>query len=222
MSAFGRKVLPAAIGLAVTGAVAAPAEAAPGWYAGVGAGQSSVDSFTVTGGQLEAALADLGITADVPSVSSDSSDTGWRLFGGYQFNDYVALEAFYVDLGELDVDLSGTIDGGEGNPNITLTGSAGPDTYGYGIYWVFSYPVFAKFSAFGKIGGIHWTADAPVTLVVDGETGTASNSDDGNDFAWGAGAKYQLTDHIAVDVQFEQFTTIEDIDLITGNVRWTF
>jgi OOP family OmpA-OmpF porin len=214
-------MLRAAVGLAVTSAISAPAYAAAGWYAGLGAGSTTLNNYD-SSDQIAAALADLGLTAEVPGLSGDPSDTGWKLFGGYQFNDFLALEGFYADFGSFGIDFEGTLDGGEGNPDIALTGNTNVDAKGYGVFWVFSYPVFAGISAFGKIGGVHWTSDSLVTVVVDDEVGTDSISDDGNDFAWGAGAKYQFTDHIAVDVQYEQFDAVEDIDLISGNVRWMF
>jgi OOP family OmpA-OmpF porin len=215
-------MLPAAIGLAAaSSAHSAPADGSAGWYAGLGAGSTSLNNFEWSD-QIAGALADLGITAEVPSLSSDPSDTGWKLFAGYQFNDYVALEAFYADFGTFDIGVEGTVDGGEGNPTIALTGNANVDATGYGVFWVFNYPLFAGLSAFGKVGGVHWSSDSLVTIVVDGETGTDSVGDDGNDFAWGAGAKYRITDHIAVDVQFEQFDAVSDIDLVSGSVRWMF
>lgn len=66
---------------AVIGAAAFGAQAAeqPGFYAGFGAGQASVDE-----GML------------------DDEDTAFSVFGGYQANQYFGIEAGYADFGKLE------------------------------------------------------------------------------------------------------------------------
>lgn len=220
MHGFTKKALPAAIGLAL--AAAAPAQAAAGWYAGVGAGSSSLDDFDSASGAGLVVEED-GLTVAVDGISTDDSDTGWRLFGGFRFNDYFALEGFWTDLGSFDASFSGTVDdGGEGGP-VGFSGSASLEAQGWGIFAVGSYPVGAGFSLVGKAGGIHWDADVPVAIVIDGLGTSGSVGDDGTDFAWGGGLRYQVTDHIAVDVLYESFDVFDtDIELVSGNVAWMF
>jgi OOP family OmpA-OmpF porin len=222
MNTLRRKALPAAISLAL--GVATPAHAAAGWYAGLGAGVSSADELSsLSGGDLELALIDSGIAASIGSFSADDSDTGWRVFGGYGFNDYFAVEGFYTDLGSFDSTFSGTVeDGGEGGP-LALDGSVSFEAQGFGIFGVLMYPLGAGFSVLGKAGGIHWDADVPIAVVVDGSGASGSVGDDGTDFAWGGGLKYQITEQLAVDVQYESFDVFDtDVELISGNLSWGF
>lgn len=64
------------------GALSLNAQAAerPGWYAGVGVGQSMVDEWF-----------------------ADDEDIGFQVYGGYQFTPYFGLEAGYTDFGDVDV-----------------------------------------------------------------------------------------------------------------------
>lgn len=219
MHGFTKKALPAAITLAL--AAAGPAQAAAGWYAGVGAGVTSLDNFSADGSELGAFVSD-GITITVDSFSTDDSDSGWRLYGGYRLNDWFAIEGFWTDLGSFEANLSGTIDdGGEGGP-LGFSGSAGVEAQGYGVFGVASYPFWRGLSVFGKAGGIHWDTDIPVTVSIDGSVGSDSIGDDGTDFAWGGGLRYQLTDHIALDAQYESFDVGDDVELISGNFTWMF
>jgi OOP family OmpA-OmpF porin len=86
-------IVPTMAALAVAWSPAAIAEDA-GWYMGFGAGQSrsKIDDGRIAGGLL----AD-GFTTT--SVSNDDSHFGFKVFGGYAFNRYIALESGYFDLG---------------------------------------------------------------------------------------------------------------------------
>ena len=214
MRVLSKKMLPATIGLVLGASLAAPASAAPGWYAGLGIGRSSIDNLDPS---AEGGFA--SIDGSVDSLSTDDAAIGWKAFAGYGFNDYFAVEGFYADFGAYDVGFDGSIDVGESS--VPISGDLGADASGFGVFGVLGIPL-GNFQVFGKIGGIHWNADASIASFVDGEPVSASMGDDGNDFAWGAGLKYQLTDHLGVALQFEQFTTIEDIDFVSWDVRWAF
>lgn len=194
---------------------------AAGWYIGVGAGVSGTDDLdSASGSDFESALGDSGLTATVSRFDTDDSDTGYRLFGGYRFNDYFAFEAFYTDLGSFDVSFAGTADDGSGP--VDFSGSASLEVEGFGVYGVFSYPLWAGFNVMGKVGGIHWRSDMPISVTVDSSTVSDSIGDDGSDFAWGGGLVYHVNEHLAVDVQYERFDVFEDIDLVSANVSWGF
>ncbi len=69
-------------------------DAAPAFYLGAGVGSSNVK-------WNEAAIADrlVGLGYAAGSVSSDRDGTAWRVFGGYRFNAWLAVEAGYADYG---------------------------------------------------------------------------------------------------------------------------
>lgn len=127
----------------------------------------------------------------------DGSDTGFKVFGGYQFMKYLAAELEYVDggtvdLGPLDIDVSGF--------NLS----------GVGIL-----PLGEKFNLFAKLGMIFWDASA---------RGKGGGDDSGEDFSWGIGGGYSFTDHFGVRVEYQGFE-IEDsdtVDMISLGATWAF
>jgi len=194
---------------------------AAGWYIGIGAGVSGMDDLdSLSGADLESALGDSGFSATVSGFDTDDSDTGYRVFGGYRFNDYFAFEAFYTDLGSFDVSFAGTVDDGSGP--VDFSGGASAEVQGFGVYGVFSYPLWAGFDVMGKVGGIHWRSDMPISVTTGSSTVSDSIGDDGSDFAWGGGLVYHITDRLDVDLQYERFTLLEDVDLVSANVIWGF
>ena len=66
-----------------------------GFYVGGSLGQSKINDFN--GSDLDAELALEGITS---SSSTDDTDTGWKVFAGYQFMKYLAVEGAYVSSGK--------------------------------------------------------------------------------------------------------------------------
>lgn len=162
----------------VTAAVlaASPAMAADdgGFYVGAGVGSFSleIDGF-------------------------DDSDTGFKVLGGYGFNDYLGVELEYLDGGTveefgLEIDVSGF--------NASVMGS---------------YPVTEQFDVFAKLGMLFWDVDV---------SGLGRGSDSGEDFSWGVGAGYDFTDNLGARIEYQGFE-IEDVDtadLISASVVWKF
>ena len=68
-----------------------------GWYGGINNGQSMAD---IDHGRISSGLLSGGFTTTV--INDDDRDTGYKLYGGYQFKKYFALEAGYFDLGKFE------------------------------------------------------------------------------------------------------------------------
>src|SRR5205085_1339549 len=104
--------------LALTAIASNPAVADDdsGWYVGVNIGQSSaeIDEERISDSLLGAGLS-------VSSFSKDDSDTGYKLFGGYQFNENFALEGGYFDLGKFGYTAT-TIPAGTLSGDIAVSG----------------------------------------------------------------------------------------------------
>jgi OOP family OmpA-OmpF porin len=95
----------------------APASAQdPGWYLGAGIGRSraKIDDAQIISGLEGAGIATTGI-------DDQNRDTGWKVFTGYQFNRYFALEGGYFDLGRFGFNAT-TRPPGTLNGEITLRG----------------------------------------------------------------------------------------------------
>lgn len=117
-----------------------------GFYLGVGAGQ-----------------ADQKDTCDDAFESCDDTDLGWKVFGGYKFNQYFGLETGAVDFGESEFD----------TPILnldTLTivpGALRAKVDGFFLTSLVEWPVNDKFSVLAKLGMIYWDVEFSITDTAD-------------------------------------------------------
>jgi OOP family OmpA-OmpF porin len=124
-------------------------------------------------------------------TSKDEQHTGWKVFGGYQFNNYIGVEASYVDLGKFQI--GGTTSG------VPFTAKA--DTNGFGLALVGTLPLNNKVAFFGKMGGFRSKSKAT------GSVGNIKIADSGHDNGSlvGAGVRYNFTPQFALRVEAERF-----------------
>ena len=169
--------------IAVLGlAVAVPAEAKKnGFYLGAGVGVS-----TINASDIDDDLGDIGFS---------DSETGYKIFAGYRFLQFFAVEGSYVDFGSMSDAFDSEI--GEVGFDIAVTGW---DLFAVGILPIGPVDLFAK------VGGIRWDADIRAYL------GDLSDRDSGSgtDVAYGIGVGFRLW-RLALRGEFEMFD-IEDSD----------
>ena len=176
--------------LAAAGAVAVPALAQDkGGYAGASAGNTSFDGPGVSGSS---------------SLTQDDKDSGFKIWGGYQFNRNLAVEAGYVDLGTL-----------------VQTGTPGPFRIEYGVTGVTGaavgiLPLSRGFSLFGKAGLIVESIDQKTTGPVRVTT------KDGLALMIGVGGRYDITRRFGVQVEWEHFDGDLTVDFLSAGVRYRF
>ena len=206
-----------ALGLLVyaAGTQAAPA-AAEGGYIGVGVGRSD---FHTGAGELNGSLASSGITAT--STSVDDKGTGWKLFGGYRFNENLAVEGAYVDLGKLT--FSSIITAPSSG---TLTGEVKMKE---GIYIdvVGMLPLNDMFSVYGKLGVYSMKTEISASLTGGG---SASDSARNSDATIGVGGEIKFADNLAARAEWERFSKVGDsnktgqgdVDLWSVNMLFRF
>jgi OOP family OmpA-OmpF porin len=171
--------------------------AAQGFYIGGSVGQSDFDDGN--------AIPDL-----ITSGTVDGTDTGFKIFGGYQFNQNFGLELAWVDLGKASY--SGTFQG------IPVTGGT-VKTYGLNLSAVGTLPLGSSgFSLFGKAGFYSWEAEANDT------TGGLpfSGTQDGSDLSYGIGASYDFTKNLGIRAEWERFKAVDNIDLLSVGVVYKF
>lgn len=163
-------------------AVAMPAEAKQnGFYLGASVGASTI------------AVSDFD--DDLGDIDFSDSGTGYKIFAGYRFIHFFAVEGSYVDFGSRTDTLDSDI--GEIDAEIGVTGW---DLFAVGVLPIGPVDLFAK------VGGIRWGADIKAYLddVSDGE------SDSGTDLAYGVGIGFRLW-RLALRGEFEMFD-VEDSD----------
>lgn len=185
-----------------------------GWYGGLNAGRAraSIDDQRITSGLLGSGFA-------TSAIVDDNSATGFKVFGGYQFNRNFALEGGYFDLGRFGYRATtvpaGTLDG-----TIRLKG-LNLDTVGI-------LPITDKLSAFGRIG-INY-ADARDRFSGSGAVNvldTAPQKRDTN-IKFGLGLQYAVTDALNLRVEAERYRINDaignrgDVDLVSVGLVYRF
>jgi OOP family OmpA-OmpF porin len=186
----------AAAVLVLSGLVAASQASAQGFYVGGSVGQSDIDDNITTG--------------LITSGTVDGTDTGYKLFGGYQFNQHFGLELAYVNLGKASY--SGSFGG------APVTGGK-VETSGINFSAVGTLPLNPSFALFGKVGMFAWEAKA--SDVTNGAPFSATN--DGTDVSYGIGASFNITKNISARAEWERFKLdSSDADLLSIGIVFRF
>ena len=204
------------LGLAALAVIASPFAVADdsGWYVGANVGQSraKIDDARITSGLL-------GSGFTTTSLTNDDRDTGYKIFGGYQFNKNFALEGGYFDLGEFGYTAT-TLPAGTLNGNIKLKGL---NLDAVGIL-----PITEKFSAFGRVGVNY--AQAKDSFTGTGAVSVSNPNPSKNDtnYKYGLGLQYAFTESLAVRAEAERYRIDDavgnkgDIDLISVGLIYRF
>ncbi len=176
------------------------------WKAALGAGGIAL---ILSGGPVHAGNFFVGTTLgevdigdyELESVSTDLDDTdfGYRVFGGWRFNEYFAVGASYVDLGELEASGNSPTE-----PNFTDEIEAD----GYEAWVAGTWPLTKRFSLVGTVGVFSW--DQEVTYSDD--FGPWSGDTDGTDMTYGIGANYAITDRLGVHAAYHWYPDIGDLE----------
>jgi OmpA-OmpF porin, OOP family len=156
--------------LACGGALAQAQTQETGFYAGASIGQSEAKDMDCAG---------------LPSC--DKKDTAWKLFGGYQFNRYIAAEGAYTDLGK--VKASGP------------AGSVEIKSNAWEALAVGSYPIGTTGLAPYIKGGLYRGETKTSGLVSGKETNT--------DWTAGLGLRYDITRSVAVRAEWQRYNGVD-------------
>ncbi|WP_104203542.1 porin family protein [Billgrantia saliphila] len=168
-------------------------------YLGLGVGFSSLEN--------DREEVDNFIESGASDFDLDDEDNSWKAFVGYQFNRYMAVEAFYADLGRVQLR-------GNNVANTDLESTA------YGASLVGQLPLTSWFAPFAKVGAASWETD------VDGNLGDASldlEDNDGVDPVYGLGAQFTFSP-VLIRAEYERYDFDSDytIDSFTASVGLRF
>ncbi len=173
--------------------LAAPAFAQEGGhpYVGLSVGQSRAE---IDEPRIRASLLASGLTTT--SMLRDESDTGFKLFGGYQFNRHIAVEGGYFNLGKFGFNAT-TVPAG------TLAGQI--KLQGVNLDLVGTLPLTERLSALGRVGA-HY-ASARDTFTGSGAVNVldANPSERGAGLKLGAGLQYQFGQSLWVRAEAERY-----------------
>lgn len=147
-------------------------------------------------------------------TKEEFSSMGVMLQAGYQFNKYFALEGRYTrNVGDVEYDHGNTI-----NPDYD---DYPTDFSNIGIYLKPMYPI-ESFNVYALLG----YGQVELTNIPLGGAGiSADRAEDG--FQWGLGASYDVTDDIALFVDYVKFYDDDGFDYRAREVNvnsdaWTF
>ncbi len=177
--------------LATLGSTTVSAQQVVGPYIGGNLGATRSD---FENGDVNRYLANRGFT--VNSSSDDRSSTGGKLFGGYQFSPYFALEGGYFDLGKFDY-----------RANTTPAGSLSVNNRirGLNLDLVGTAPITDRFSVFGRVGAAYAQnrASFASTGAVPAYTGNTRTND--TNLKVGIGLQYAITEALALRAELERY-----------------
>lgn len=170
-----------------------------GWFIGVNLGQSSAN---IDGDSIRANLENSGF--DVNSLNQDRRDLGYKLYAGYKFSQYFALEGGYFDLGRFGFSAD-TLPRSDYAGNTGLTG--------WNLDLVGMLPLSERWSALARVGVIR--NDTKTRFSSNGLINTAaSNQDDNyNKHKFGLGVQYNISDAFTVRLEAERYR----MDDLVGN-----
>ncbi len=185
-----------------------------GWYIGAGVGESRA---TIDDERIASELLSGGLITS--SIKDDDSDTGYKIFGGYQFGRHVALEAGYFDLGKFSFNAIT-------EPPGTLAGSA--KIRGANVDVVGILPIIGKLAALGRVGLIY--AETTDSFAGTGAVAVLDPSPRKHDTSYklGLGLQYAFTEAFAVRAEAERYRINDavgndgDIDLLSAGLVYRF
>jgi len=123
--------------------------------------------------------------------SCDDNGVYWKVFGGYQFSSYFGFEIGYVDFGKAELQTTGVSDTFEAT--------------GFEANLVVTVPFTEAFALYGKFGIYRWDVDRVVT-----GTGAFTADGSGSDMTYGLGARYNLTNSIALRAEWQRYFSMGD------------
>ncbi|MDH3750663.1 MAG: outer membrane beta-barrel protein, partial [Gammaproteobacteria bacterium] len=188
------------------------------WYVGASVGASDAD---YSASALQSDLANLGWSINNASV--DDTDTAWKAYAGFSFNEYIAVEGGFVDLGEVQTEFGATIAPTQIDAILRDTYSIHP-VLGDGWFGsvVVSWPVSPdRFSLTARAGLFGWESDIDVR-VISGGTGSVSDRDSGTDMLYGVGVEWHLNEQWSMTADWERYELTDWVDVPSIGVKIRF
>lgn len=128
----------------------------------------------------------------------EEDESAAKVFALVKFNEYIGIEAAYIDFDEA------------GNDTLSF------DPKGKALDLVFELPVNEAFSVYAKGGKMWWEADANLET----EAFVLSDDYDGDETFWGVGAKFRLTEFLDLRLEYERFNfeiSRDEIDVLQSD-----
>lgn len=155
------------------------------------------------------------------SFSSDDSDTGFKIFGGYRMHRNMAVEFGYTRLGKFSFSSTTT-------PAATASHTVKND--GWNIDLVGILPLPHNFSLFARVGAYFNESKSNTSTTGALVARTPSAKESKTSLKYGVGAQYDFTRNLAVRGEWERYDSLGDaattgefdVNLYTVGVVWRF
>lgn len=204
------------------------------WYVGAGVGQSKYRGWASDSDALALVNA-YGKSVGVDdfdgshSVGADDTDTAFKIFGGFRFNEYFGVEVSYLDMGE--VEAGGRIEGtfydvvdNSLSGDVFAEAKAGVEAFTIDLNAY--YPLEGPAAVFFQVGA--YQADVELELQAGGsitsENYRYSLDESSNGLHFGFGLLFDVSDRINIRAEWERLDNVEanegesDVDLISAAV----
>lgn len=159
------------------------------FYIGGSAGQAEYQDID----QVETACAGVGA-----ACTTDETDSAFKLFAGYRFARYLAVEGGYIDLGEAVADAA-----------APLAAAATLSAQGGFLSLLPQIPIGSMGSIFGRVG----LSAVDAELVVASGGATATDSSGAAALVLGFGAEIHLTEAVSVRGEWERHSFDEVLEI---------
>lgn len=173
-------------------------------YVGLSVGQARahLDEEAIASGLVGSGFA-------VTSITSDRRDTAYRLFGGYQFNPWLAMELGYFDLGKFGF-----------NALTSPAGSLADElrVRGIGLDLVGTLPLTERLSALARVGSQFSRTTSTMAGSGGVLIGEQSTKQRGTNVKLGAGLQYAFDPSFVVRAEGERYR-VNDPSGGHGNVN---
>jgi hypothetical protein len=189
-------------------------EVQPGFYLGVSGGESTYDAFEKS--ELDAAivgaLRSSGLIVTSNSSTFEDSDTSLALFAGYHFNQYIAVEAGYVDLGASEY--RSTVAVRSFNPPASAVAATSVDveSTGFTVAGLGSLPIGSMFELHGRLGLFFAQTDLSVATRVATSTDSGTETFDSIGGFYSLGAGLNLGEHWTLSLDWTRYDNVGDED----------
>ncbi|MBT8083959.1 MAG: porin family protein [Woeseia sp.] len=139
------------------------------------------------------------------SAGFDETAPTMKILGGYNFNEYVAIEGSYTELFESSENVEGL--------DIDVDGNV------WDLSTKLSMPLNERFTPYGRLG---WSyVDLTASATEDGETVRINDYD--NALTWGIGTDFHMTDRLTLNGEVARTNIDEgDLDFLSVNVSYRF
>lgn len=170
-----------------------------GWFAGMNIGKSKA---TIDSAAIRSSLENNGF--GVNSVATDGSTEGYKIYLGYQFGRFLALEGGFFDLGAFGFQADTA-------PQTNFSGNA--KFKGLNLDLVGILPFSDRLSAFGRVGFTR--NDTKTRFSSNGLISTAryNQQDDYTKHKFGLGLQYDISAAFTVRLEAERYR----VDDLVGN-----